>query len=240
MHSNSSSSSVSWRPASWGGGHGYSGNSLSLPLGSVVGSSQQVRCCHGGPFFYVLCPAFPLIYALSSTHHCSLHDGLWDCYVLWHGQNHISLRRFTVPKSGSWGPTRSSTVLRTYSLVLCSFQEIPRNLLRLLFSNTWIFFSVTAMSVQDSHPYSRMDTTSDLKSLYFVWKVILFLQTLSSRVIAAVAWAILMHTSAVLPHTWIFFSVTAKSVQDSHPYSRMDTTSDLKSFYFVWKVILFL
>jgi len=118
-----------------------------------------------------------------------------SCRVVW--PNHASLRLLTVVSSRSCGPTRSSTLFNTNSLVLCSLQDIPNILLMLLVSNDPIFFSVSARRVQDLHPYKRIETTSDLKSLYLVGKEMLLFQIMLSLDIAAVAWAIRMLTSTV-------------------------------------------
>ena len=71
--------------------------------------------------------------------------------------NHASLRLFTVARRGSCGPTRSSTLFLTDSLVLWSLHETPSSRLRPLFSNAWTLLSVSARSVHDSQPYRRMD-----------------------------------------------------------------------------------
>ena len=70
--------------------------------------------------------------------------------------------------------------------------------LKHLVSNVWTLLVVSAVRVQLSQPYSRVDSTRALYSLVFVGKLMfLFLQTFSSFAMVDVAMAILDLISAV-------------------------------------------
>ena len=76
--------------------------------------------------------------------------------------NQASFLLFMMVRRASCGPAHNLTCSLTKSLVLRSLQEIPRILLKDFVSNVWILLVVSAVSVQLSQPYSRMDRTSAL------------------------------------------------------------------------------
>ena len=107
--------------------------STNMPIHTFTLSDQVMRC-------------HPHLHP-PSTMPCMIVLHKTSCHVIW--SNHASFQLFTQDRRGSCHPTRLLTSFRTYSLVSCS-QKIQRNFF--LSSNTCILLSVSARSVQVSHP----------------------------------------------------------------------------------------
>ena len=80
---------------------------------------------------------------------------------------HFILRLFTVDKTSSSGPMAFRILLLTSSLVMWSLYEMPRRCLKLLISTVCILLSISAVTVQVSQEYTKMDMTRERNSLIF-------------------------------------------------------------------------
>ena len=113
---------------------------------------------------------------------------------------HFNFLFFTMVSRSSYGPNCSSTVWRIVSLVIWSLYEMPSMIRRLLISTARIFFCNSALRVQVSQAYRKMESISARCNLILCISVMfLSFHMIFNLASAVIVWAVLAAISGFDP-----------------------------------------